>query len=122
MRYRRFGVLDWEVSALGFGVMRLPSANNPADIDDAESISMIRYAIDRGVKITGCTVHFVDNHYDNGPIILQRSCEVKDDDTKETLASRVFEQECEAYPEAIQLFAEGRLKIEGRLVRVLPRR
>ena len=52
--------------------------------------------IDRGVKISGCTVHYVDNEYDNGPIILQRSCEVKRDDTAETLAARVFEQECRA--------------------------
>jgi phosphoribosylglycinamide formyltransferase-1 len=59
--------------------------------------------IDRGVKISGCTVHYVDNHYDNGPIILQRSCEVKPDDTADTLAARVFEQECSALPEAIRL-------------------
>jgi formyltetrahydrofolate-dependent phosphoribosylglycinamide formyltransferase len=73
-----------------------------------------------GVKVTGCTVHFADNVYDNGPIIIQRPVPVLDDDTAETLAARVFEQECEAYPEAIQLFAEGRLKIDGPRVRVLP--
>jgi phosphoribosylglycinamide formyltransferase-1 len=59
--------------------------------------------IDRGVKISGCTVHYVDNLYDNGPILLQRSCEVREDDTAETLAARVFEQECEALPRAIRL-------------------
>jgi formyltetrahydrofolate-dependent phosphoribosylglycinamide formyltransferase len=74
--------------------------------------------IDRGVKITGCTVHFADNEYDHGPIILQRVVEVKDDDTAERLAERVFAAECEAYPEAIQLFAQGRLRIEGRRVTV----
>lgn len=76
-------------------------------------------ALDMGVKVSGCTVHFADNVYDHGPIILQRAVPVLDDDTPDTLAARVFEQECEAYPEAIRLFAEGRLRIEGRRVRVL---
>ncbi len=62
-------------------------------------------AIARGVKISGCTVHFVDNHYDNGPILLQRSCEVEPTDTPETLAARVFELECEALPAALRLLA-----------------
>jgi phosphoribosylglycinamide formyltransferase 1 len=73
-----------------------------------------------GVKVSGCTVHFADNEYDHGPIIAQRCVPVLDDDTPETLAMRVFEQECEAYPEAIRWFAEGRLRIEGRRVRVIP--
>jgi len=73
-----------------------------------------------GCKVSGCTVHFADNEYDHGPIIIQRCVPVLEDDTPDTLAARVFEQECEAYPEAIQLFAEGRLRIEGRRVRVLP--
>lgn len=72
--------------------------------------------LDYGAKISGCTVHFVDNEYDHGPIILQRVVEVRDDDTAETLQRRVFEQECEAYPEAIRLFAEGRLKVVDRRV------
>jgi formyltetrahydrofolate-dependent phosphoribosylglycinamide formyltransferase len=72
-----------------------------------------------GAKISGCTVHFCDNQYDHGPIILQRTVPVSDDDSPDTLAARVFEQECEAYPEAIRLFAEGRLQIEGRRVRIL---
>ncbi len=75
--------------------------------------------IDHGCKVTGCTVHFVDDHYDNGPIILQRTCNVHDDDTASSLAARVFEQEKVAYPEAIRLFAEGRLKIDGRRVRTI---
>jgi len=69
-----------------------------------------------GVKVSGCTVHFADNIYDNGPIIIQRVAPVMDDDTPDELATRVFEQECIAYPEAIRLFAEGRLKVEGRRV------
>lgn len=73
----------------------------------------------RGVKVSGCTVHFVNNEYDAGPIIVQRTVPVHDDDTPDDVAARVFEQECEAYPEAIRLFAEGRLRIEGRRVRVL---
>ena len=72
-----------------------------------------------GAKISGCTVHFADNQYDHGPIILQRAVPVLDDDTADTLANRVFAAECEAYPEAIQLFAAGRLRIEGRRVAVL---
>ena len=71
-----------------------------------------------GVKVTGCTVHFADNQYDHGPIILQRTVPVLDDDAPDSLAARVFQQECEAYPEAIRLFAEGRLRIEGRRVRI----
>jgi len=59
-------------------------------------------AIERGVTISGCTVHFVDNQYDHGPIILQRSCEVKPDDTPETLAARVFTEECQALPDALR--------------------
>ena len=71
-----------------------------------------------GVKVTGCTVHFADNQYDHGPIILQPTLRVLDDDTADSLAARVFALECEAYPEAIRLFAQKRLKIEGRRVRI----
>jgi phosphoribosylglycinamide formyltransferase-1 len=77
-------------------------------------------ALAYGVKVSGCTVHFADNVYDHGPIVLQRVVAVHEDDTPETLAARVFEQECEAYPEAIRLFAEGRLRIVGRHVRIEP--
>ena len=68
-----------------------------------------------GCKVSGCTVHFCTNEYDKGPIIVQRACEVKDDDTSETLAARVFEQECIAYPQAITLFAEGKLLVEDQI-------
>lgn len=78
-----------------------------------------RAAIETGVKVSGCTVHFVDEHYDNGPIILQRTVAVLDDDTPATLAARVQAAERQALPEAIALYAEGRLLIEGRRVRQL---
>ncbi|MCF6149140.1 MAG: phosphoribosylglycinamide formyltransferase [Candidatus Kuenenia sp.] len=77
--------------------------------------------IDYGAKVSGCTVHFADNIYDNGPIIIQRTVPVLDDDTPDTLAERVFKEECIAYPEAIRLFAEERLKIEGRKTIILKR-
>ncbi len=71
-----------------------------------------------GCKVSGCTVHFVDNAYDSGPIILQRTCAVEDDDTPQSLAARVFEEEKIACPEAIRLFGEKKLTIEGRRVRL----
>jgi phosphoribosylglycinamide formyltransferase 1 len=71
-----------------------------------------------GCKVSGCTVHFVTNEYDQGPIILQRCAPVLEGDTADTLAARIFEQECQALPDAIRLFAQGRLKVEGRRVSV----
>jgi len=72
--------------------------------------------LEAGCKVSGCTVHFCTNEYDKGPIIVQRACEVKEADSPDTLAARVFEQECIAYPQAIRLFAEGRLLVkDGRL-------
>jgi formyltetrahydrofolate-dependent phosphoribosylglycinamide formyltransferase len=79
-----------------------------------------RAVLEAGVKVTGCTVHFADAHYDHGPIVLQEAVPVMDDDTVETLAARVFAVECKLYPRAIQLFAENRLCVEGRRVRILP--
>ena len=78
-----------------------------------------RDALAYGVKVSGCTVHFVDEGTDSGPIILQAAVEVKDDDTEETLSARILKQEHIIYPKAIQLFVEGRLKIEGRHVKIL---
>jgi formyltetrahydrofolate-dependent phosphoribosylglycinamide formyltransferase len=72
--------------------------------------------LERGAKVSGCTVHFADNEYDHGPIVLQRCVPVLDDDTADSLAERVFGAECEAYPEAIRLYAAGRLEIAGRRV------
>lgn len=76
--------------------------------------------LEHGCKVTGCTVHFADNVYDHGPIIVQKAVQVEEDDDAHSLAARVFEKEKEAYPEAINLYAEGRLQVEGRRVRVLP--
>ena len=71
-----------------------------------------------GVKVSGCTVHFADNHYDHGPIIAQTCVNVHDGDTGDTLAARVFAAERRTYLEAIQLYIEGRLEVCGRRVRV----
>ena len=77
-----------------------------------------RDVLDYGAKISGCTVHFVDEGTDSGPIILQAAVEVREDDTEETLAARVLEQEHIIYPRAIKLFIDGQLKIDGRKVRI----
>jgi len=74
-----------------------------------------------GCRVSGCTVHLCDEQYDRGPILVQRTCPVRDDDTPDSLAARVFEQECEAYPEALELLIAGRVKIEGRRARILDR-
>lgn len=78
--------------------------------------------LEYGVKVSGCTVHFVDNEYDHGPVLLQKAVPVLDNDTLDTLESRVFDAECEAYPQALQLIAEGRVSLEGRRVRIAPAR
>jgi len=74
--------------------------------------------LDYGAKLTGCTIHFVDNEYDAGPIIWQQPVPVFDDDTATTLAARVFEAEKEAYPHVLKLLAGGKIKLEGRQVRI----
>ncbi len=78
-------------------------------------------ALEYGVKVSGCTVHFVDNQYDNGPILLQRTCPVLDNDTPQTLAARVFAEECEALPEAIRTICDGNVHVTGRRVSQSPR-
>jgi phosphoribosylglycinamide formyltransferase-1 len=75
-----------------------------------------RQAIEYGVKISGCTVHFVDDDLDHGAIILQKTVEVKDEDTAETLSARILEQEHALYVEALKHIAEGKIKIDGRRV------
>ncbi len=72
-----------------------------------------------GVKVSGCTIHFVDEGMDSGPIILQTAVPVLDDDDEDTLAARVLEQEHKLYPRAIELFLNGKLNIEGRKVRIM---
>ena len=77
-------------------------------------------ALEYGAKVTGATVHFVEQEYDSGPIILQKAVNIEADDTPETLQKRVMEQaEWEILPEAIKLFSEGRLVVEGRQVRII---
>jgi len=71
-----------------------------------------------GCKVSGCTVHFCTNEYDKGPIIIQRTCPVKEADNPDTLAATVFEQECIAYPEAIRLFASGKLLVQSGIVKI----
>lgn len=73
-------------------------------------------AFEYGVKISGCTVHFVDEHLDNGPIVLQAAVPVRQDDTAETLAARILAEEHRIYSEAIRIVLEGRYRIEGRRV------
>ncbi len=91
---------------------------HPALLPSFKGTHGARDALEYGVKVTGPTVHFVDEKLDNGPIILQRAVEVKDGDTEDTLMERIHKEEHEIYPEAIKLFVEGRLSIEGRKVRI----
>lgn len=79
-----------------------------------------RQALEHGARISGCTVHFVDAGVDTGPIVIQAAVPVHDADTEELLAERILRQEHRIYPRAIQLFAEGRLRLEGRRVLVDP--
>jgi len=78
-----------------------------------------RAALESGMKFSGCTVHFVTEETDGGPIILQAAVPILDDDTAETLAGRIHKKEHEIYPEAVKLFAEGRLEVAGKRVRIL---
>jgi phosphoribosylglycinamide formyltransferase-1 len=92
---------------------------HPALLPSFPGLHAQKQAVDYGVKVSGCTVHFVDDGVDSGPVILQRTVPVMEGDTEETLSARILEQEHQAYPEAVRLFAQGRLKVEGRRVRVL---
>ncbi|VVB92135.1 Phosphoribosylglycinamide formyltransferase [uncultured archaeon] len=92
---------------------------HPALLPAFTGLHAQKQAFDHGVKVAGCTVHFVDETLDGGPIILQRCVEVKENDTPETLADRILEQEHKIYPEAVKLFVENRLRIEGRKVKIL---
>lgn len=80
-------------------------------------------ALEYGVKVSGCTVHFVNNEYDRGPVIIQKVVPVLEGDTAQTLNDRVFyDAECLAYPEALQMIAEGRIRVDGRKVCIAPPR
>jgi phosphoribosylglycinamide formyltransferase-1 len=91
---------------------------HPALLPAFKGLHAQRQALAYGARITGATVHFVDEAEDHGPIILQGAILVAPDDTEETLAQRILEVEHRLYPAAIQLFAEGRLVVEGRRVRI----
>ena len=91
---------------------------HPALLPSFKGVDAQGQAVDYGVKIAGCTVHFVDEGTDTGPIILQKAVPVLDDDTEETLAARILKEEHKALPEAIQLWADGKLTIKGRKVYV----
>jgi len=91
---------------------------HPALLPSFPGLHGQKQANDYGVKISGCTVHFVDEGMDTGPIIIQAAVPVKDDDTEETLSGRIIKLEHKIYPEAIKIFSEGRLEIHGRKVRI----
>ena len=93
---------------------------HPALLPSFPGLHAWRQSLECGVKIAGCTVHFVDEGTDTGPIILQRAVEVRYDDTPETLHARIQTAEHVAYPEALRLLAAGRLRVDGRKVEVLP--
>ncbi|MBR6755371.1 MAG: phosphoribosylglycinamide formyltransferase [Peptococcaceae bacterium] len=98
---------------------KVPVMNiHPALLPAFPGLHSQKQALDYGVKIAGCTVHFVDEGMDSGAIILQKSVPVLDDDTEDTLSARILEQEHQAYWQAIQLFAENKLVVEGRTVKI----
>lgn len=89
---------------------------HPALLPSFPGLHGQKQAVDYGVKYSGCTVHFVDEGVDTGPIIIQSAVPVLDDDTEDSLAARILKEEHKIYPQAIRLFAEGRLEIKGRKV------
>lgn len=89
---------------------------HPALLPSFPGLHGQKQAVDYGVKLSGCTVHFVDEGMDTGPIIIQSAVPVYDDDTEETLSERILKQEHRIFPYAIKLYSEGRLKVEGRKV------
>jgi phosphoribosylglycinamide formyltransferase-1 len=112
------------------GFMRLLSADfvrafpnrvlniHPSLLPAFAGLDAQRQALDHGVKITGCTVHFVDEFLDSGPILVQAAVPVLDDDTVDALSARILKQEHLVYPKAIQYMVDGRVTIEGRRVRI----
>lgn len=107
---------DYRLRVLNIHPSLIPSFCGPGFYGDRVHEAVLEY----GAKVSGCTVHLADDTYDTGPVVLQRSVPVLDEDTTDSLAARVFEAECEAYPEAIRLFGEGRLEIRGRRVHSTP--
>ena len=92
---------------------------HPALLPSFKGTHGIKDALTYGAKVTGATVHFVDEKLDNGPIILQKAVEIKEDDTEESLLEKVHKEEHRIFPEAIRLFVEGKLRVEGRRVKII---
>ncbi len=93
---------------------------HPALLPAFPGLHVQRQALEYGARFAGCTVHFVDGGVDTGPIIIQAVVPIHDGDTEESLTARILAQEHRIYPEAVRLFAAGRLQLEGRRVRILP--
>ena len=91
---------------------------HPALLPSFPGLHGQKQAVDYGVRVSGCTVHFVDEGVDTGPVILQKAVEVLQDDTGETLSERILKHEHRIFPEAIRLFSEGRLEVRGRKVKI----
>jgi phosphoribosylglycinamide formyltransferase 1 len=91
---------------------------HPALLPSFPGLHSQKQAVEYGVKISGCTVHFVDEGMDTGPIIIQAAVPVYHEDTEETLSERILKLEHKIYPEAIRLFSEGRLEVRGRIVKI----
>lgn len=92
---------------------------HPALLPSFRGLHAQKQALDYGVKVSGCTVHFVDDGVDTGPIILQQAVNVYTTDTEEDISNRILELEHKLYPQAVKLFAENKLKVEGRKVIIL---
>ncbi len=91
---------------------------HPSLLPSFPGLDVQKKALEHGVKVSGCTVHFVTEGVDEGPIIVQAAVPIVEGDTPETLAARILVEEHKLYPKAVQLYAEGRLKVDGRLVHV----
>lgn len=93
---------------------------HPALLPAFPGLNAQKQALDYGVRLSGCTVHFVDPGTDTGPIILQAAVPVEQDDTEETLSARIQKEEYRIFPEAVRLFAAGKISVQGRQVRIAP--
>ena len=105
---------DFENRVLNIHPSLVPAFSGKGFYGSLVHEAVIKY----GAKLSGCTVHFVNNEYDRGPVILQKAIPVLETDTPDSLNDRVFETECIAYPEALQLLADKRITIEGRRIRI----
>lgn len=107
---------DVMVNAFPHAIMNI----HPALLPAFPGLHAQKQALDHGVRFTGCTVHFVDSGTDTGPIIIQAVVPVREDDTEETLSARIQQEEHRIYPEAVRLFCAGKIRVDGRRVRISP--